>query len=62
MINTIGLSTPIHPAVLKDPPMSGNEVVVDLFGHITHTAVPCPIMQVTVLVPGARNTYFLVSC
>jgi hypothetical protein len=59
MVSTTELGTPIHPAILEDPPTSANEYVVDLLGCITSIAVPCPAMWVWALVPGARNPQFL---
>ena len=39
--------------------MSANEYVVDLLGCINHITVPCTMLWVWALVPGARNPQFL---
>lgn len=54
-------STPIHRAVLQDPPASTTKYVVHLLGHSTYMAILNPLMQVRVLIPGARNPQVLRS-
>lgn len=50
------LGTAVSPAVLKDPPTSTNEDVIDLLSHAASIAIPSQAARLSSLEPGAPNS------